>query len=78
MKEIIIQCTTGQHKWNQKQTRGAQIDSSQHIIMQDIFKNQETKLTPKAKTPKVHSFTTVRTDRSHCQRVGKSHSLQTI
>ena len=26
---------------------------------------QETKLTPKAKTPKIHNFTSVRTDRLH-------------
>ena len=30
-----------------------------------IITIQETKLTPKAKTPKVHTFTTVRTDRIH-------------
>ena len=31
----------------------------------DIITIQETKLTPTAKTPKIHNFTTVRTDRLH-------------
>ena len=31
----------------------------------DIITIQETKLTPKAKTPKIHNFTAVRTDRLH-------------
>ena len=36
-----------------------------HIQISDIITIQETKLTPKAKTPKLHNFTTVRTDRLH-------------
>ena len=36
-----------------------------HDIHADIITIQETKLTPKAKTPKVHNFTTVRTNRLH-------------
>ena len=36
-----------------------------HDTYTDIITIQETKLTPKAKTPKVHNFTTVRTDRLH-------------
>ena len=36
-----------------------------HDTHADIITIQETKLTPKAKTPKVHNFTTVRTDRLH-------------
>ena len=34
----------------------------------DIITIQETKLTPKAKTPKIHNFTAVRTDRLHKAR----------
>ena len=34
-----------------------------HDTHADIFTIQETKLTPKANTPKVHNFTAVRTDR---------------
>ena len=36
-----------------------------HNTQADVITIQETKLTPKAKTPKVHNFTTVRTDRLH-------------
>ena len=36
-----------------------------HDTHADIIKIQETKLTPKVKTPKVHNFTTLRTDRLH-------------
>ena len=36
-----------------------------HDTHSDILTIQETKLTPKAKTPKVHNFTTVRNDRLH-------------
>ena len=36
-----------------------------HDTHADIITIQETKLTPKAKTPKIHSFTSVRTDRLH-------------
>ena len=36
-----------------------------HGTHADIIKIQETKLTPKAKTPKVHNLTTVRMDRLH-------------
>ena len=36
-----------------------------HDTHADIITIQETKLTPKAKTPKVHNFTTVRTDGLH-------------
>ena len=36
-----------------------------HDTHADIITIQETKLTPKAKTPKVHNFTTVRTDKLH-------------
>ena len=36
-----------------------------HDTHADIITIQETKLTPKAKTPKVHNITTVRTDRLH-------------
>ena len=35
------------------------------LLIHDIITIQETKLTPKTKTPKVHNFTTVRTDRLH-------------
>ena len=53
-------------------------DTHAHIIT-----IQETKLTPKAKTPKIHNFTAVRTDRLHKAGGGlitlirtTSHSLQ--
>ena len=36
-----------------------------HDTHADIITIQETKLTPKAKTPKIHNFTSVRTDRLH-------------
>ena len=36
-----------------------------HDTHADIITIQETKLTPKANTPKVHNFTTVRADRLH-------------
>ena len=36
-----------------------------HDTHADIITIQETKLTPKAKTPKIHNFTAVRTDRLH-------------
>ena len=36
-----------------------------HDTHADIITIQETKLTPKAKTPKIHNFTLVRTDRLH-------------
>ena len=36
-----------------------------HDSHADIITIQETKLTPKAKTPKIHNFTAVRTDRLH-------------
>ena len=36
-----------------------------HDTHADIITIQETKLTPKAKTPKLHNFTAVRTDRLH-------------
>ena len=36
-----------------------------HETHANIITIQETKLTPKAKTPKVHNFTTVRTNRLH-------------
>ena len=36
-----------------------------HNTHADIITIQETKLTPKANTPKVHTFTTVHTNRSH-------------
>ena len=36
-----------------------------HDIHVDIITIQETKLTPNAKTPKVHNFTTVLADRFH-------------
>ena len=36
-----------------------------HDTHADIITIQETKLIPKAKTPKIHNFTTVRTDRLH-------------
>ena len=36
-----------------------------HDTHADIITMQETKLTPKAKIPKVHIFTTVRADRLH-------------
>ena len=36
-----------------------------HDTHADIIIIQETKLTPKANTPKVHNFTTVRADRLH-------------
>ena len=36
-----------------------------HDTQADIITIKETKLTPKAKTPKIHSFTAVRTDRLH-------------
>ena len=36
-----------------------------HDTQADIITIQETKLTPKAKTPKLHNFTAVRTDRLH-------------
>ena len=38
---------------------------------------QESKLTPKANTPKVHNFTTVRTDRLHNVGMGSLYSLET-
>ena len=36
-----------------------------HDTHADIITIQETKLTPKTKTPKIHNFTSVRTDRLH-------------
>ena len=36
-----------------------------HDTHADIITIQETKLTPKANSPKVHNFTTVRADRLH-------------
>ena len=36
-----------------------------HDTHADIITIQETKLTPKAKTPKIHNFIAVRTDRLH-------------
>ena len=63
VREISSYCSVGQHKQNQKQTRGAQL--LVHDTHADIITIQETKLTPKAKTPKVHNFTTVLTDRLH-------------
>ena len=36
-----------------------------HDTHADIITIQETKLTPKAKAPKIHNFTAVRTDRLH-------------
>ena len=36
-----------------------------HDTHADIITIQQTKLTPKAKTPKIHNFTAVRTDRLH-------------
>ena len=36
-----------------------------HDSHADIITIQKTKLTPKAKTPKIHNFTAVRTDRLH-------------
>ena len=48
-----------------------------HDTHADIITIQETKLTPKANTPKVHNFTTIRTDRSHKAGVGSVHSLDT-
>ena len=36
-----------------------------HDTHADIITIQETKLTPKAQTPKIHNFTSVRTDRLH-------------
>ena len=36
-----------------------------HNTHSDIITIQETKLTPKVKTLKVHNFTTMRTDRLH-------------
>ena len=36
-----------------------------HNTHADVITIQETMLTPKAKTPKVHNLTTVRTDRLH-------------
>ena len=53
-----------------------------HDTHADIITIQETKLTPKAKTPKIHNFTSVRTDRLHKAGGGlitlitTSHSLQ--
>ena len=41
-----------------------------HDTHSDIITIQESKLTPKAKTPKVHNFTTVRADRLHKARCG--------
>ena len=48
-----------------------------HDTHADIITIQETKLTPKANTPKVHNFTTVRADMLHKKGVGSSHSLDT-
>ena len=45
-----------------------------HDTHADIITIQETKLTPKAKTPKIHNFTSVRTDRLH--KAGSLHSLE--
>ena len=54
-----------------------------HDTHADIITIQETKLTPKAKTPKIHNFRAVRTDRLHKAGGGlitlikdKPHSLQ--
>ena len=46
-----------------------------HDTHVDIITIQETKLTPKAKTPKVHNFRTVGIDRLH--KAGSLHSLET-
>ena len=49
-----------------------------HDTHADIITILETKLIPKAKTPNVHNFTTVSTDRLHNAGVGSSHSLETL
>ena len=41
-----------------------------HSTQPDIITIQETKLTPKAKTPKIPHYTTIRTDRAHKQGGG--------
>ena len=48
-----------------------------HDTHADIITIQETKLTPKAKTPKIHNFTSVRTDRLHKAGGGLiTHNIQ--
>ena len=54
--------TAGQHKRNNKLEEMKLLIHDTHAYIITI---QETKLTPKANTPKVHNLTTVRTDRLH-------------
>ena len=44
-----------------------------HNTQPDITTIQETKLTQKAKTPKIPQYTTICTDREHKQGGGSSH-----
>ena len=47
-----------------------------HDTHADIITIQKTKLTHKAKTPKIHNFTEVRTEGCTRQEVGSLHSLE--
>ena len=55
--------TASQHKRTQNKLE--ELKLLFHDTHTDIITIQETKLTPKVKTPKVHNFTTVRYDRLH-------------
>ena len=55
--------TASQHKRTQNKLE--ELKLLIHDTHADIITIQETKLTPKAKTPKIHNFTAVRTDRLH-------------
>ena len=51
------------HKWLRNKLE--ELKLLIHDTHADIITIHETKLTPKAKTPKIHNFTSVRTDRLH-------------
>ena len=58
-----IHHTASQHKRTQKQTRGAQTAYSRHTCRHHHSSGNQAH--PKAKTPKIHNFTSVRTDGLH-------------
>ena len=62
------QNTSNQHKRHQKQYGGTKKHRTQHPT--DIITIQGTKLTQKAKTPKIPHYTTIRTHREHKQGGG--------
>ena len=66
--------SAGQHKRNQNKLE--ELKLLIHDTHADIITIQETRLTHKANTQKVHKLTTGRTDRLHKAGMGSSHSLQ--